>query len=806
MNYYAVLTDHGAQLIEQAYQHGQVVTITQMAIGDGSGVELEPATSALAVAGEFDRVPLTSGASASSMLGGGVDYESQAHAGKWIRTLGLMDAQGNLIVYSNYPPTYIADKGSTLFRTLGLNIQLPIVHGDAVTVIVERPPYPEATDSEFGVVKVAHTKPDLLDKESNKAVSVKGLWEWESVQSSKERFRFVTARMAAGEAIKIVAYGDSTVDGFATTDWVANPTQNGNAVGETNHNLTSPNSWPVKLEALLRDMYGNNDICVFNAGYSGKSLATVWANDNYYRAITNNQNYGTPDIVMIDFGLNDVRPIGSQIYVFKRELIKVIEKAQGYGTIPVILTSDPTVRNLDAPNAILNREVTRQLDEVKRDVAASFGIYLIEKGNGLRDWASNNADGYRWFVEQSTDTDGNGFFGQGDDVGLHFKDHGQSIKAQFIAKSMFVDAIDYKGGLQRLTAGDARVNAFGNFLITLNGYNDSHSVQGFSFKIDYHDIQEAHRPKGPRAAMMTAWVWNEHPECGLVYRGLVGEGWGTDSPNSPVNSPLAPAVVVRSFTTMGENARIPAAVGYRYSGFLKPSDVPYQIGRLPYGLSKIQYQCGDLEHYLRGDKSLFFYGFFELHPIVKHVSYRKVRLISPEEAHLELGNAGAFGLCDTERVQFYVDADLPVGSGVVLGWSHSFGGIGTDEPDGYGSVQASVLYRYSVDTVRVGIVKRSASGKVIFLPRTVAYKVNFADNACKVRVGLSRVFDEIDMGKGYQMVEVSDGWSGGMGQITTIPTLDIPLAFGGEVGGTYSNSALSVGGALIVRELFYEVA
>ncbi|MGU5659705.1 phage tail-collar fiber domain-containing protein [Aeromonas veronii] len=155
MNYYAVLTDHGAQLIEQAYQHGQVVTITQMAIGDGGGVELEPATSALAVAGEFDRVPLTSGASASSMLGGGVDYESQAHVGKWIRTLGLMDAQGNLIVYSNYPPTYIADKGSTLFRTLGLNIQLPIVHGDAVTVIVERPPYPPATETEYGVVKLA---------------------------------------------------------------------------------------------------------------------------------------------------------------------------------------------------------------------------------------------------------------------------------------------------------------------------------------------------------------------------------------------------------------------------------------------------------------------------------------------------------------------------------------------------------------------------------------------------------------------------------------------------------------------------
>jgi len=178
MNYYAVLTDHGAQLIEQAYQHGQVVTITQMAIGDGGGVELEPATSALAVAGEFDRVPLTSGASASSMLGGGVDYESTTHVGKWIRTLGLMDAQGNLIVYSNYPPTYIADKGSTLFRTLGLNIQLPIVHGDAVTVIVERPPYPPATETEYGVVKLATQAQTDAGAEDDVVVTPKKLKAW----------------------------------------------------------------------------------------------------------------------------------------------------------------------------------------------------------------------------------------------------------------------------------------------------------------------------------------------------------------------------------------------------------------------------------------------------------------------------------------------------------------------------------------------------------------------------------------------------------------------------------------------------
>lgn len=222
MNYYAVLTDHGAQLIEQAYQHGQVVTITQMAIGDGGGVELEPATSALAVAGEFDRVPLTSGASASSMLGGGVDYESQAHVGKWIRTLGLMDAQGNLIVYSNYPPTYIADKGSTLFRTLGLNIQLPIVHGDAVTVIVERPPYPPATYTEQGVTRFATKEEALAGEKAGIAVA------------PKEMAAAINAHyLAAGTPLPTANIGPIWHDDY--NDWMTWQTFNKNGANYTGY-------------------------------------------------------------------------------------------------------------------------------------------------------------------------------------------------------------------------------------------------------------------------------------------------------------------------------------------------------------------------------------------------------------------------------------------------------------------------------------------------------------------------------------------------------------------------------------------
>ncbi|KAE9637400.1 phage tail protein [Aeromonas veronii] len=265
MNYYAVLTDHGAQLIEQAYQHGQVVTITQMAIGDGGGVELEPATSALAVAGEFDRVPLTSGASASSMLGGGVDYESQAHVGKWIRTLGLMDAQGNLIVYSNYPPTYIADKGSTLFRTLGLNIQLPIVHGDAVTVIVERPPYPPATYTEQGVTRFATKEETLAGEKTTIAVA------------PKEMAAAINAHyLAAGTPLPTANIGPIWHDDYH--DWMTWQTFNQNGANYTGYASRLIGSLLLDTQPTPRAGYIKSG--VQNLGKTTYAALRAWAMHN----------------------------------------------------------------------------------------------------------------------------------------------------------------------------------------------------------------------------------------------------------------------------------------------------------------------------------------------------------------------------------------------------------------------------------------------------------------------------------------------------------------------------------------------
>lgn len=627
--------------------------------------------------------------------------------------------------------------------------------------------------------------------------------------------QYQIARMAAGEAVKIACYGDSTVDGFATTSWTANPVSGGNAVGNSNHNLTAPNSWPVKLQAILQEIFGNPLVSVFNAGYAGKSLADGWAYQNYDTAITNNPFYGKPDITLIDFGLNDVRPAGSQIEEFKAEAESLAEKLMIQGTLPVFVSSDPILRNYNVTNAIFNREVTTQIEEVKKDICQRLGIPYIDKATDLLNWLSNNKDGYQWMVEQSTDTDGDGVYSSADDVGLHFRDNGHSIKAQIIAAQLFPDTIFYEGGDDTITSADSRSNSFGNFLTTLNGTQGPNNKQGFAFKVNYYDQNTAHKPAGPLSPMSTLWVFNRNPDAKLIYRGLVGEGWGIDNPNNVASVPTtadgAPRVSVKNITTGADKRFIPAAVGWRYSGFYKPSDVPYMVGKLPLGLSKIQYLCGDFRQYNDGSNSIFFYGNFEIierndsagsvnclrnsgEMLRAFTAADKKLVLLPEQSDGSnlFGLMGGDGTYPGDALDFLVDATMPIGSGVVLAHTSSFGGIAAGNPDHYGARTATVLYRNAVDKVRLALVKQDIDGDIISVFRTAqSSAITFTADRAKLRVHMAR-----DFVGNTQAVSVYDAYNGNLISTTTFTYADLPLHFAGAGGGVYWDG--SVAGAGIV--------
>lgn len=638
------------------------------------------------------------------------------------------------------------------------------------------------------------------------------------LSTSSNRLGYFSALMAAGEAVDLAAYGDSTTDGFATTAWIANPTFGGEAVGASNHNLNSPNSWPVQLQALLREMFGNATINVWNAGYAGRALSTGWAYDNYDRAVTDNPFYGTPQITIVAFGLNDVRPTGSQIADHASETRKLVAKLLARGTLPVLISCDPIVRNYDATNAILNREVTRQIDTAKRAFAAEFEIPFIDVGSQLRDWASNNEEGYRWFMEQSTDTDADGLYSSGDDVGLHFRDNGHKIKAQILAKELFTDTIIAGRDRQRLTAADARTNAFGNFLLTLSSEvsgTDTHNAQGFNFRVNAYDPNPAHKPSGAGAAMLTMWVWNTNPDTELMYRGVYYEGWtrtkadGVSVDNLPVpaDSSTGPKVYVKNMLTGVAVSKVPACVGFQVNGNHRFSDIPYRFGRLPYGLSKVQYLFGDYRQFIDGAYSLANYGYFELYSPKPVTRFNTNALANTGEVRKTFTAADTLFLVPEQKdgsnlfgmfyadadytggdyINFYVDATIPLNSGVVLGWTKAWGGTAT----GVNAVVATVLHRSAAGAVRIYLVTRSGAGAFTKLYRTVASgPVTFTADRTQVRVRIGRVSEQ-------QTIDIYNGFAGASVHSSVLTQIETIVHFGGAAGGIYWDSTAGAGSAAI---------
>lgn len=218
-------------------------------------------------------------------------------------------------------------------------------------------------------------------------------------------------------AVNIAVYGDSTVDGDQTSSWTKNPVDsNGNAVGGTDHNPTAPNTWPVKLQEILRDITGNSSINIKNAGYGGKAIVTDWALNNYDRAIT--ATYGTPSHVLICFGLNDVADPGYTPDVYISKYNALINKVFSAGSIPVIVTSDAISFNADRPVAKVQGSVV----QLQRHIAAINNLPIIDMNEWILTWQTERDDNDRWAFHQAD--------------GLHFGDLGHLKKAMYAAKRL----------------------------------------------------------------------------------------------------------------------------------------------------------------------------------------------------------------------------------------------------------------------------------------------------------------------------------------------------------------------------------
>jgi phage-related tail fiber protein len=106
--YFAILTAIGEAKLANAAALNTTLKISKMAVGDGGGSVPTPDRNQTALKGEWYRAGLNSltvdKANSSQVIAELVIPETTG--GSWIREMGLIDADGNLIAVANTPPSY----------------------------------------------------------------------------------------------------------------------------------------------------------------------------------------------------------------------------------------------------------------------------------------------------------------------------------------------------------------------------------------------------------------------------------------------------------------------------------------------------------------------------------------------------------------------------------------------------------------------------------------------------------------------------------------------------------------------------
>jgi lysophospholipase L1-like esterase len=182
-----------------------------------------------------------------------------------------------------------------------------------------------------------------------------------------------------GSKFPVAFFGDSTVDGANTTDWVAN------TIGIDS---ASPHTFSKKLEELLRQATGNGKLRIYNAGFSG-TIAS-WAVTVLEEQFGQASAYHDVQMIGIGFGINDRN---DQLYYasekayrdgFKKHIKQMIDWCYANHIQPFLLTTQAIVQPgvlteyTEAYPMRTSEPIECIANEVKRELAEQLGLQIID--------------------------------------------------------------------------------------------------------------------------------------------------------------------------------------------------------------------------------------------------------------------------------------------------------------------------------------------------------------------------------------------------------------------------------------------
>ncbi|WP_409343336.1 SGNH/GDSL hydrolase family protein [Paenibacillus sp. MBLB4367] len=179
-----------------------------------------------------------------------------------------------------------------------------------------------------------------------------------------------------GNKFPVAFFGDSTFDGANTTDWTAN------TVGADNR---SPNAFSMKLEELLRRAANNEELRIYNAGFSGQTAR--WAVTVIEEQFGEASAYHDTRMIGIGFGINDRLHYASEKEYrdgFKGFIEQIIHWCYSKNIQPFLLTTQASVepgvltKYADSYPLRTSEHIDSVANEVKRELAGKYGLQLID--------------------------------------------------------------------------------------------------------------------------------------------------------------------------------------------------------------------------------------------------------------------------------------------------------------------------------------------------------------------------------------------------------------------------------------------
>jgi hypothetical protein len=465
---------------------------------------------------------------------------------------------------------------------------------------------------------------------------------------------------------------------------------------------------------------------------------TGWARDNIDNAIIN-QLSRPPNLryVILNFGVNDSLPTGSQVVEFEAKLRELIKYIHSHELKVMLLTPDPTYEY--RPLEELKFEIT----EIIRKVAKELDLPLIDVQRYLIEFFSTNTDHVRWLDYQPD--------------AIHLNSSGHRLKAGIIAAHLSSQVVWQHSDRQRIIPWWER--------------------SGRSPKLTRYAIQPgelgayAHLPGSTSGYVLDHWFFITRPNTYLMYRDTI------NSSLDPVAT-QAPMTTVSNYPNLVDDNYVATNVGFKLfesANTHSPLERPVILCRMKMGLQRVRLDLGNT--------TWRHFGFYNLLTNIQ-LGFRHVSFISTVPSSVPAAKVSFYPVEETTSnlmaprrgqiitIDFF--GRLPVGTGLC------FGQTGKTPPGVKGDYVGSMIYRLDNATLLLsqflsvgGVVTRRSqltAGDI-----TVALPVSTSTTTLRFSLSIENVIDTL------RVVLSTDSNTTDVAH----PTTQRPIFFNGLIGGTF---------------------